>query len=451
MAEENIRNSVRMSRQQEEWLETAWAHIEEDRLVRLLKELINIPSPTGEEGALAQHLVAEMQKGGLDAAYQEISGRRGNAVGYLPGNRTGPDLLFYGHLDTSFTGDVEEDYPATGPATYRDRLPIAYVENGLVHGLGAANPKGADVCALEALLSVKDAGIPLKGTAIIGLVSGGTLKSPVKGVTKTFEGPRYEGQGVGCEFMLKQGVRADFAINTKPGYAVAWEEPGSCWFRVKVGGFINYVGSKKRNITQNAILESIKVLTALESWADQYTERHTEGLIEPQVAIGAIEGGWPYKPSYMPAICHIYLDVRLNPRTTVMQVQREFSEIIDRIKLDHHDLILDWDTYLSVPGTITDPESWIVRSCIRAWEKVEEKSHKPRDKMSGVTDGNILRMWGIPTSRLGLDRAREPGSARKQIYGETDACSIQSMKRLTQCYVYSLIDMCTRDRAEVIA
>src|SRR5207244_1673991 len=163
---------------------------DEDRLVSLLTDLINIPSPTGEEGVLAQHLVVEMQKNGLEATYQEMSDRRGNAVGYLRGNRTGVDLLFYGHLDTSFTGDADEDYPATGPSNNRDRRPMAYVENGLVHGLGAANPKGADVCALEALLSVKDAGIPLKGTAIVGIVSGGTLKCPIKGVSKTYKGPR---------------------------------------------------------------------------------------------------------------------------------------------------------------------------------------------------------------------------------------------------------------------
>ena len=31
-----------------------------------------------------------------------------------------------------------------------------------------------------------------------------------------------------------KGVRADFAIVTKPGFAVQWEEVGVCWFRVRV-------------------------------------------------------------------------------------------------------------------------------------------------------------------------------------------------------------------------
>lgn len=442
--------SILLSRRQQEWLDQALAHVKEDRLLHRLTEMINIPSPTGEEGPLAQYLVAEMQKAGLEATYQEISGSRGNAVGYLRGDRTGADLLFYGHLDTSFTGDIDEDYPVTGPVQYRDRQPVAYIENGFVHGLGAANPKGADACAVEALLSVMEAGIPLKGTVIVGIVSGGTLKCSIKGMSKNYKGSHYEGQGLGCEFMLKHGVWADFAINTKPGFSVAWEEPGTCWFRAQVKGVVNYVGSKQRNLTKNAILESVKVLTALESWAEQYTERHTQGLIAPQVAIGAIEAGWPYKPSFMPAVCNIYLDVRVNPRTDVMQVKREFGEIIDQIKLEHGDLDVEWEMYLSVPGTITDPGNWIVRSCIRAWEKIEGRSHSARDGMSGVTDGNILRVWGIPTSRLGLDRGGR-GGAPKPVYGETDACSIDLMKRLTRCYVYSIIDTCTRERTEVFS
>ena len=152
----------------------------------------------------------------------------------------------------------------------------------------------------------------------------------------------------------------------------------------------------------------------------------------------------------MPAVCNIYLDVRVNPRTDVMQVKREFGEIIDQIKLEHGDLDVEWEMYLSVPGTITDPGNWIVRSCIRAWEKIEGRSHSARDGMSGLTDGNILRVWGIPTSRLGLDRGGRGGEP-KPVYGETDACSVDLMKRLTRCYVYSIIDTCTRERTEVFS
>ena len=61
---------------------------------------------------------------------------------------------------------------------------------------------------------------------------------------------------------------------------------------------------------------------------------------------------------------------------------------------------------LSIPGSSTDPHNWIVQSCMRAWELVENKKHTPRTETSGATDANILRAAGIPTARLGMPRLK---------------------------------------------
>ena len=50
---------------------------------------------------------------------------------------------------------------------------------------------------------------------------------------------------------------------------------------------------------------------------------------------------------------------------------------------------------LSIPGSCTDPKNWIIQSCVRAWEFVENQKHMPRTGTSGATDANILRNRGI--------------------------------------------------------
>ena len=51
-------------------------------------------------------------------------------------------------------------------------------------------------------------------------------------------------------------VRADFAIVTKPGFAVQWEEVGVCWFRVRVHGLQSYVGRKHVLAEDSAIAKA---------------------------------------------------------------------------------------------------------------------------------------------------------------------------------------------------
>ena len=75
--------------EQQAWLDAAWAMLEKERLAQLITELVNIPSPTGQEGEAAQYSVRRMREAGLIAQYEEMTARRGNAIGRLEGGGGG--------------------------------------------------------------------------------------------------------------------------------------------------------------------------------------------------------------------------------------------------------------------------------------------------------------------------------------------------------------------------
>jgi acetylornithine deacetylase/succinyl-diaminopimelate desuccinylase-like protein len=277
--------------------------------------------------------------------------------------------------------------------------------------------------------------------AIVGLGAGGmpTNRRPSLGRFNT-------GQGSGCSFMLEQGVRADFAIIAKPGYAVSWEEVGLCWFKVQVKGTLNYTGVRHLVPYTNPIVEATKVIAGLEEWFPEYTLRHTSGLVAPQGSIGAMEAGWPYKPAFVPATCNLYVDLRISPRTDPMEANREFGEALARIQSANPGLELDWEMVLAIPAGHTDPQNWIVQSLMRGWELVEGRPHTPPRDTSGATDAAILRGRGIPTARLGMPRAAALAAYTGFSMG---VCNVESMMRLTQCLVYAIVDTCTRERSEV--
>ena len=348
---------------------------------------------------------------GIDAFYQPIDKHRGNAIGRLAGSGGGADLLFYGHLDTTFSADAREDAQMTGGRPRPDLEPRLRRDGDLLYGLGVQNPKGSTVCAIAALDATVRAGIPLKGGASIGIAAGGIHKGPVEGLMRTWRGRRYQGFGVGCEYMLTHGLTADYCISTKPGYGIVWEEPGECWFKITIMGELCYSGLRHVQPNRNPIVDAAAVVPMIEDWIADYTKRHAKGQIAPQGTVGAIEAGWPFKPEFIPGICALYVNIHTNSVTRPIGVRREFEALIDDIRSRHGGIDIRAEMLLSTPGSRTEPDNWIVRSAAAAVEAVEGRPIVVGG-LSGTTDGAILRNAGIATAQ---DRSARHGRARARL------------------------------------
>src|SRR5262245_2553631 len=83
----------------------AEAHITVENVCDLLMDLVNISSPTGKEIGVAHYLVERMGKSGMVTDLPLVEENRPNAVGHLRGRGDGLNLLFTGHMDTSYSGD----------------------------------------------------------------------------------------------------------------------------------------------------------------------------------------------------------------------------------------------------------------------------------------------------------------------------------------------------------
>jgi acetylornithine deacetylase/succinyl-diaminopimelate desuccinylase-like protein len=431
-----------MSAEQERALEAAWAEISEDTLRDLALSITSIPSPTGEEGALARFLTDYMRSHGLEARYQPIDDLQANAVARHSGSGGGPDLLLYAPIDTLTVGREDEDCPWIGPELRPDMRPEGRLVDGRVVGLGASNPKGHAACIVTAAVALAQTGVRIPGSVLVGLGAGGmpTNKRSVGYL------PRFNaGQGSGCSFMLEQGLHADFAVIAKPGWTVDWEEVGLCWFRVEVHGRFSYVGSRHRIPYKNPIVDAARVIEGLEAWFPVYAQENSSGLVAPQGNIGAVEGGWARTASLSPAACNLLVDLRISPRTSPMEARRQFGHAIEEIVARHPDLDLTWQSVLAIPGTSTPPESWIVQSCARAWEAIEGRPHTAARATSGATDANILRHRGIPTARVGMAKLAGPGGEEVDFPMGMNATDPKQMVRLTKLLVYAVIDTCGRD------
>ncbi len=429
-----------LSPDQRGWIADAAARIDDGWMRDLLARLVEIPSPWGEERAIAEFLAETMAELGLDARMQEIDDRSANAIGRWGGGG-GPALMIFAPLDSPFTGRAEDEVPWVGDTLPDHMKAEAIVSEDGVVGLSADNPKTHIVAALQAARAVMATDARNIGALTLAFGAGGAPANPRPGE----ERPK-TGHGRGCEYMLEHGLAPDFAIVAKPGYAVAWEEVGLTWFRIRVRGVQTYVGRKHFLAYDNPIVAAAPVITALEAWCDDYARRHTDGLVAPQGAVGAIQGGWPHKPSMVPAACDIYLDLRISPRTTPEEARREVEHALAGIRAANPGLEADCEMIVAIPGAGTDPRNWIIQSCIRGWENTEGAAHAPFLDTSGQTEAVILRRHGIPTARIGLPAVMTASEDRpKHTMG---MAGLAGMRRFTRCLIYSIVDTCTRSREE---
>jgi acetylornithine deacetylase/succinyl-diaminopimelate desuccinylase-like protein len=426
--------------------EEAFSYVTENELRDTVMAMTSIPSPTGEERELASWLAAEMSAAGLDASLQEIDDFQANAHGRLHGTYEGPDVMLYAPIDTLTTGNADEDIPWIGPHMRPDMHAEARAEGPWVIGLGASNPKGHGACVLEAMRAISRAGIPLLGDVIAGFGAGGMPTNARVGKTGS---RRNTGQGVGCSFMLEQGVWADFAVIAKPGWTVSWEEVGLAWFEIAVSGIHTYVGSRHRLPYRNPIADAAYVVERLEAFFEQsWAPRHESGLVRPQGIVSAIEAGWTRMLSVTPAECRIFVDMRLSPRTTPSQARRELARELSLIAEEREGMVLTMRPLVSIPGTTTDPGSPVIKSAIAAWEDIEGRPHEVIYQTSGATDANILRNRGIPTARIGMPKVTDtPFEVDFQMGMNT--VDTREMMRLTKALIEIAVDLATTPLEEL--
>lgn len=154
-----------------------------------LSKMVQHKSYTQTEGerALARWMAEQMRGIGIEAELQKVEGERVNAIGRWRGTGGGKSLLFNGHLDTNPVTEGWTVDPWGGK-----------VDDKFIYGIGVSNMKAGDAAYFCAVKTLIDAGVKLRGDVILTYVVG-----------------ELQG-GIGTLAAIRQGVAADYFINSEP-------------------------------------------------------------------------------------------------------------------------------------------------------------------------------------------------------------------------------------------
>jgi len=338
--------------------------IDETYGIRLLKDMVKIPSIVGDERDLAEFLEKELKALGFETRLQWVQDRRPNVIGV---HRFGEGKLFMfnGHLDTV---PVCEGW-ATDPFD-----PVE--KGGRLYGLGSLDMKGGIASILTALKAIRDADAQLKGTlAFSGVVGEEGYSEGARGILKT------------------ELAKADAVLIGEPHDDIDLGITGKVLYDLIVKGKSAHGFRPEEGV--NAVEEAAKIITALDKLELRAHPRFGKG----NTCTLKIEGGYERYSVTVPDRCRVEVNRLIVPGESVDSTIADMKRLVNSLGLK-----AEVDVQIKPPyyePFEMKPEEAIVRRLVEAFRTIRGVSPK-LVYTAGISDANVfVGEGGIPTVQHG--------------------------------------------------
>ncbi len=304
-----------------------------EKLVRLVSDMVKIPSVSGDEAKLAAFLNEYCSELGFRC---EID-RHGNFFAYIRGTKPGKRLIFNSHLDTVEAGDGWDEDPYSGR-----------IEDDRIFGRGSTDCKAAIGAQIMAVLAVMHAGGDFAGEVCLMY----PVEEEVQNVSRK-----------GTYKSLMDGFRGDMAVNgedTDLRLCLACE--GMLEVKITTHGIGAHGATPYKG--KNAIKMMCRVIDELENITPGVNKYTGSGSINP----GVIAGG--SRSSVVPDTCVLKCSRFTVPGETGRLFMDQIEAIFAKLKKEYPDFRAEAElTYDSNPSIVDENEA-IVKAVVRAHEHI---------------------------------------------------------------------------------
>ncbi|SDH25126.1 succinyl-diaminopimelate desuccinylase [Alteribacillus persepolensis] len=288
--------------------------MDQEQAVSFLKDIIQIKSvnPPGNETAVAKKLKSLFDEYGIETELIEYDDNRANLIARVTGEQDGPVLGLTGHMDVVPIGENEWEHDPFG----------AEEENGKIYGRGACDMKSGLAACASAMVSLKEEGLPIKGTVTLFATVG------------------EETGAVGARQLTEQGYAdsLDALIIAEPTRnQVNIAHKGALWPQIITYGKTAHGSMPDKGI--NAVIHMNEIIHRIAGgdWEWQYEE--DELLGGATYSIDVIKGG--SNTNVVPDQCFTNIDMRTVPSQDHNQIIEQMQQVIEAAKEKYPDLKAD--------------------------------------------------------------------------------------------------------------
>ena len=381
--------------------------ITEERLIEVSRELVAIPSETGNEKEVSLFLGNKLKEMGLEAKWAEGEKDRPNCIGILRGTVGKPKVQFSGHLDTVGPGDLNK---------WKTDPYGGEVIGNKMYGRGVMDSKGGGtasvVVALEALIN---SGIKLKGDLSIV----GTVDEEVGG-------------RLGMHYLVENGViEPDICI-----YCVHSDMEIKAYFKgltqynLIVKGQTAHGSTPKEGVS--AINGAIKILAELEKGLPY--EKHPV-LGDHTVNFGWIHGGEKY--NIVCDHCEAGIDMRLIPGQTWEKAVNYMEDVISNLKKKYPELDAKIEVVQDHDPVEVSEDDPALKIVMEAAKEIRGEYPKIGGTIAAGDLAAIFKKGGIPGVGYG------PGDLKRgNAHKENEFIEIDQLVDASKVYATIMLNIC---------
>jgi succinyl-diaminopimelate desuccinylase len=410
----------------EKLLQAVLRRIDHENLLRLVQELVRIPSvyrpeeADGNEARVARFLVDYLERERFEVCTEEVAPGRPNVWAVWEGERPGKTLLFEAHTDVVTQGRAGDwEHPPFGAERVGDRI----------YGRGACDTKGNLAAAVVAVKAIKDSGVPFPGKLI--------LCHPVD----------EEGMMAGIKGFIEQGHAegVEGAVICEPEEnQLCIKQKGALRVEVTFRGKMAHGAMPLSGV--NPVTRAARFVVAIEELEREEIERHGEDpflgypSLTPTILLGP-DRGEP-QLNVIPASAYVALDIRTTPAQSHEDLVLRLEERLSELKSEDPDFDASLEVIEERPPTETPMEDPLVRAMAAAYQNLT--GEEPRyNGVPGATDGTYLSTWaGVPIVTTGAGDREIP-------HHKDEWVSVDEL--LTTCKLYAATAMyfCYREETHV--
>ena len=391
-----------------------------ENALRFAQELIRIPSPSGQEGDVAERVLREMEALGYDEI--RLDGM-GNVIGTIRGRGEAPSVMLNCHMDVVAEGDPRQwEYPPFG----------GVVEGGHLHGRGAMDIKGP-------LAIQTHAAAVLKGDTPGDIIVAHTV----------FE----ERGGWGMEELFR-------AEEVSPGAVIIGESTrgdittghrGRAEIEIVIRGLAGHASAPER--ARNALDLMPQLLAAVNALA---ADQPSDPVLGPASLVATSVEVYPESRNVIPDEVVVVLDWRVLPASTdeglLREVQRAVEKQIpslpDGFELEIRTARERQSTFtgrtedrpLFTPGFLMDVEDPVILAAARAVGGRNGEAMARIRPWTFATDGGWSQgVFGVPTLGFAPGEERFAHTNRERLELEEAHWAFDRYPDLIQAVMAALV------------
>jgi acetylornithine deacetylase len=406
--------------------ERVLSKLDRGELIRMAREIVEIPSPTGHEKAVADYIAGKFQSLGVRVRMQEVEADRSNVICTLKGTGGGKSLMLTGHMDTS--------------SGYHQSA--VTVDGDWLYGPGATNMKGFFPAAYIATKMLLEAGARLKGDLLTTAVVGELEVSAVEDTLHSYSGPKYRGCGIGTEFMLRHGVIADMAVIGEPtGLRVQCGNTGYIFLRVTTHGV--QMGTHAKHKGVSALDKMVKVIHALQAWEPEYQRIYRHPRMLPLLNVGSITSGRPFGPQRTPPSAHLFVHLTTIPGTKPLELKHRLEDVVQSAGAGDPDFKAEIDFFQIRLGCEVPQDEYVAQAVERAHREIMGREPDPIEptRYCVSSDGSFFQVYGIPNITYGPGGVTT-GGERINRDARGEALNFDNLANCARVYALTALEAC---------